>query len=330
MFLSLIVPVYNRPLEIKELLHSLTLQTNNDFEVIIVEDGSTHKCNDIVEDFKDKLSVFYYFKHNSGPGDTRNYGASRAMGDFFVFLDSDCLLPPHYIDVVYDHLYNNTIDAYGGSDEAHYSFTNIQKAINYAMTSFFTTGGIRGSKKAMEKFHPRSFNMGISKIAFITLQGFANLRFGEDIDFSIRLFDHGYSVVYIEDAFVYHKRRTDFFKFFKQVYNSGLARINLNILHPGTMKVVHVLPTVFVFGNLLLIIFSLFFGLAWLSPILLFCLIILLDASFHNNSLSVGLLSIIAAYTQLFGYGIGLLVAFWNRMIFKKDNKNAFEKNFYN
>lgn len=329
MFLSLIIPVFNRPNEVRELLESLVLQTNSDFEIIIVEDGSSISCKNIVDKYTNNLSIFYYSKPNTGPGDTRNYGASKANGDYFVFLDSDCIIPPHYIDVVYSYLYKNRIDAYGGPDESHYSFTDIQKSINYSMTSFFTTGGIRGSKKSMEKFHPRSFNMGISKHAFSALNGFARLRFGEDIDFSIRLFENNYKVVLIEDAFVYHKRRTDYKKFYKQVYNSGIARINLNILHPGSLKIVHLLPSVFVLVHLLLVVMSILYSWFFLIPIMLFCLLIFIDSSISNKSLKVGCLSILAAYTQMFGYGLGFMDAVWNRLILKKSNETAFEENFY-
>jgi glycosyltransferase involved in cell wall biosynthesis len=329
MFLSLIVPVFNRPSEVDELLESLKVQTNPDFEIIIIEDGSTLRCDKIVENYSRHLSLFYFYKENTGPGDTRNYGASKANGDYFVFLDSDCIVPAHYVDVVYDYLYNSSIDAYGGPDESHYSFTDIQKSINYSMTSFFTTGGIRGSKKSVEKFHPRSFNMGISKQAFNALNGFSRLRFGEDIDLSIRLFENNYKVVLIEDAFVYHKRRTDFKKFYKQVYNSGLARINLNILHPRSLKIVHLLPSIFVIAHFVFILISFFISSIFLIPIFLFCLLIFIDSTNSNKSITVGFLSILSAYTQLCGYGIGFMDGVWNRLILKKSIATAFKDNFY-
>jgi glycosyltransferase involved in cell wall biosynthesis len=328
MFLSLIIPVFNRPQEIDELLSSLVLQTNSSFEVIVVEDGSDLQCKDVIDSYSGKLNISYYFKPNSGPGLSRNFGAEKAKGDYLIFLDSDCIIPENYIQSIYNVLENSKIDAFGGPDAAHSSFTPIQKAINYSMTSFFTTGGIRGSKKGMEKFHPRSFNMGISRDAFHTLKGFSNLRFGEDIDFSIRLFENSYKVILIPEAYVYHKRRTDLKKFFKQVYNSGLARINLHLLHPGSMKIVHFLPALFVCGSIFLLLLS-FFNFSFLLPLFIFIGVIFIDAFVKERNLLVALYAVPASFTQLFGYGLGFIDAFVNRLVFNRKNKNAFEKNFY-
>lgn len=224
---SVIIPVYNRPDEVDELLQSLTTQHFKDFEVIVVEDGSSVPCEAIVNKYQGKLDIHYYAKPNSGPGQTRNYGAERSGGDYLIILDSDCILPEGYFDAVEQELSATPADAFGGPDRAHSSFTDIQKAINYSMTSFFTTGGIRGGKKKMDKFYPRSFNMGVRREVYQALGGFSNMRFGEDIDFSIRIFKGGYRCRLFPGAWVYHKRRTDFKKFFKQVHNSGIARINL-------------------------------------------------------------------------------------------------------
>ena len=245
---SIIVPVYNRPDEVDELLQSLCEQSLKDFEVVIVEDGSQKDCKEVVGRYTDRLDVKYFMKPNSGPGQSRNYGAERAQGDYLLVLDSDVVLPTGYLQAVDDELRRQPADAFGGPDAAHPSFTDVQKAISYSMTSFFTTGGIRGGKKKLDKFYPRSFNMGIRRDVYLQLGGFSKMRFGEDIDFSYRIVEAGYQPRLFPEAWVWHKRRTDFRKFFRQVYNSGIARINLEKRHPGTMKLVHLLPMVFTVG----------------------------------------------------------------------------------
>ena len=242
---SLIIPVYNRPDEVDELLESLTRQHFQDFEVLVVEDGSSVPCESVVDRYATSLDIHYLKKANSGPGQTRNFGAERSRGEYLLILDSDCVLPPNYLDAIEAELQKEPADAFGGPDRAHESFTRVQKAINYAMTSFFTTGGIRGGKKKMDKFYPRSFNMGIRREIYQDLGGFSKMRFGEDIDFSIRIFKAGYRCRLFPDAWVWHKRRTDWRKFFKQVYNSGIARINLYKKYPESLKLVHILPAVF-------------------------------------------------------------------------------------
>ena len=330
---SIIVPVFNRPDEVDELLESLCSQTVKDFEVIIVEDGSKKPCKDVCDKYADILDLHYYYKENSGPGQSRNYGVERAQGDYVIILDSDVVLPQGYleaIDSAIDHQ-PSAIVAWGGPDAAHPSFTPVQKAISYSMTSFFTTGGIRGGKKKLDKFFPRSFNMGIRRDIYQQLGGFSKMRFGEDIDFSYRIVEAGYQPQLFPEAWVWHKRRTDFRKFFRQVYNSGIARINLEKRHPGTMKLVHLLPTIFtlgVLGMLLLSVLSLLSPL-FLLPLLLYCLLLLIDSSIQNKSLWVGLLSIPAAFTQLMGYGFGFIESWWKRCVLKQDEFTAFEKNFY-
>ena len=322
------IPVYNRPNEVEELLESLTQQTETDFEVIIVEDGSKDTCEHIVQIYKNKLSVSYYFIPNGGPGNARNYGAKQSKGDFLIVLDSDCILPPNYIKSVQKELQATNADAFGGPDKASDSFTDIQKAINYSMTSFFTTGGIRGGKKKMDKFYPRSFNMGIRRSTYEKLNGFSAMRFGEDIDFSIRLFKNNYKVCLFPSAWVYHKRRTDWRKFFRQVYNSGIARINLYKKYPDSLKLVHLLPAVFTLGTLFFLACS--FLYIWsLLPLGLFSLLILTDSSIKNKNIKIGFLSIIASFTQLLGYGFGFLDAVWNRLILKKEEFSAFQQTFY-
>ena len=383
---SIIVPVFNRPDEVDELLESLCHQEVKDFEVIIVEDGSKKPCKDVCDKYAGILDLHYYYKENSGPGQSRNYGAERAQGDWLIVLDSDVVLPESYLLAVDNRLkmknerydYNSgkdsdsktdhishlssfilNIAAWGGPDASHPSFTPVQKAISYSMTSFFTTGGIRGGKgKKLDKFFPRSFNMGIRREVYQQLGGFSKMRFGEDIDFSYRIVEAGYKTALIPEAWVWHKRRTDFRKFFRQVYNSGIARINLEKRHPGTLKLVHLLPMVFTVGTLFLLTIALVglllvllglltashpgcnmapvavisgtcvFGIA-LLPLLFYSTVICVDSSIRNRSLWVGLLSIPAAFVQLMGYGLGFIESWWKRCILKQDEFTAFEKNFY-
>jgi len=326
---SIIVPVYNRPDEVDELLESLTKQTLKDFEVIIVEDGSIKPCKDVCEKYANILDLHYYAKENSGPGQSRNYGAERSNGEWLIILDSDVVLPEGYLEAVEKSLASSTsIAAWGGPDAAHPSFTPVQKAISYSMTSFFTTGGIRGGKAKLDKFYPRSFNMGIRRDVYLKLEGFTKMRFGEDIDFSYRIVEAGYMPRLFPEAWVWHKRRTDFRKFFRQVYNSGIARINLEKRHPGTMKLVHLLPTVFTLGVIGLLLITLIFTYACV-PIILYSAIIFIDSSIKNKSLWVGLLSIPAAFVQLMGYGFGFIESWWKRCVLKQDEFTAFEKNFY-
>ena len=376
---SIIVPVYNRPDEVDELLQSLTEQELKDFEVVIVEDGSQKPCKDVCDKFADILDLHYYVKENGGPGQARNYGAERAKGEWLIILDSDVVLPKGYLQAVENGLgvecrvesvefaaaknkaeassddsnhnstlytLHSTLAAFGGPDASHPSFTPIQKAISYSMTSFFTTGGIRGGKKKLDKFYPRSFNMGIRRDVYLKLGGFSKMRFGEDIDFSYRIVEAGYNPQLFPDAWVWHKRRTDFRKFFRQVYNSGIARINLEKRHPGTLKLVHLLPTVFTVGVIALILLAAvaramihydapnwhtwyWICLAALAPVFFYSLIIFIDSSIKNKSLKVGLLSIPAAFVQLMGYGFGFIESWWKRCVLKKDEFQAFEKNFY-
>lgn len=342
---SIIVPVFNRPDEVDELLESLLGQEEKDFEVIIVEDGSQVPCKEVCDRYADRLDLHYYSKDNSGPGQSRNYGAERARGEYLLILDSDVVLPKGYIRAVSKELEREPADAFGGPDCAHDSFSDTQKAISYSMTSFFTTGGIRGGKKKLDKFYPRSFNMGIRRDVYQELGGFSKMRFGEDIDFSIRIFKAGKRCRLFPEAWVWHKRRTDFRKFWRQVYNSGIARINLYKKYPESLKLVHLLPMVFtvgtaslalliLFGLLLLcfpilnILGSLFITLG-LIPLVLYSAIICVDSTLQNNSLKIGLLSIEAAFIQLTGYGCGFISAWWKRCVCGKDEFAAYEKNFY-
>lgn len=362
MLFSVVVPVFNRPGEVDELLESLTRQTFKDFEVIIVEDGSSIPCKGICSKYDNRLHITYIEKENSGPGQSRNCGAERASGDFLLILDSDVVLSEGYMKAVSDELHNAPADAFGGPDRAHASFTPVQRAISYSMTSFFTTGGIRGGKKKLDKFYPRSFNMGIRRSVYRQLGGFSDMRFGEDIDFSIRIFKGGYKCRLFPEAWVWHKRRTDFRKFYRQVYNSGIARINLYKKHPDSLKAVHLLPAAFTVGTICCLLAALLGVIAvltgaWLmtkasayecmtgpvamtiagifltavalSPLVLYSIVILIDSSLLNRSLKVGLLSITAAFVQLTGYGMGFINAWWKRCVCGKDEFSAFNRTFY-
>ena len=315
---------------------SLSAQTLKDFEVVVVEDGSSVPCADVVKKYELRMDVRYFNKPNSGPGQTRNFGVEHARGEYMLILDSDVVLPESYLAAVDEELQANDCDAFGGPDRAHESFTKMQKAINYAMTSFFTTGGIRGGKKKLDKFYPRSFNMGVKRSVYMALEGFSKMRFGEDIDFSTRIFKGGYRCRLFPAAWVWHKRRTDLRKFFKQVHNSGIARINLTKRHPGTLKLVHVLPAVFTVGCALLVVLAAVAAVtgcphwwAMLLPFVLFAVLILTDATLQNGSFGVGLRAVAAAYIQLWGYGSGFVRAWWRRCVLGRDEFEAFKKNFY-
>lgn len=326
---SFIIPVYNRPDEVDELLESMKNQSKQGFEVVIVEDGSSEKCDHIIERFKNDLEISYFYKANSGPGQSRNYGYERAQGNYCIFLDSDVILPKDYFKIVTESLEKEYIDAFGGPDEAHDSFSPLQKAINYSMTSFFTTGGIRGGNEKVDKFYPRSFNMGYSREVFDTTKGFAKMRFGEDVDMSIRILKNGFKTKLIKDAYVYHKRRTNLRQFFKQVSNSGIARINLYKRHPNSLKLVHLAPAVFTFGFFLLLVLGSIISPLFFVPLGFYAFLLFIDSSIRNKSLYIGLLTIITGNMQLLSYGMGFLMAVWYRLILRGDEFAVFEKNFY-
>ncbi|WP_068472350.1 glycosyltransferase [Saccharicrinis aurantiacus] len=324
---SLIIPVYNRPQEIDELLSSLTEVSFNDFEVVIVEDGSTLSSDLICKGYRNKLNITYHYQKNTGPGLARNTGASLAKGDVFIFFDSDCLIPSDYFEAVEQQI--DKIDCFGGPDMAHQSFSPIQKAISYSMTSTLTTGGIRGGKKKLDKFYPRSFNMGIKRNVFEALKGFRDIRFGEDLDFSLRIVEGGYKAVLIEDAGVFHKRRNNMKSFFKQVFNSGIARINLNIWHPGSLKLVHAAPSIFTLGYIIWGIISIF--IPQLSILLLLPLLIFfIDALVKNKNIKIASLAVVASMVQTFGYGTGFIYALFKLIVLNKTDTGAFNKTFYN
>ncbi|WP_405414357.1 glycosyltransferase [Maribacter sp. Asnod1-A12] len=305
---SFIIPVYNRPNEIKELLSSLRLQTyDKTFEVVIVEDGSTISSEEVIGEYVDDLAISYYKKPNSGPGDSRNYGMARAKGNYFIVLDSDCILPRQYLVEAEKSLQEDYVHCYGGPDAAHESFSTVQKAINYAMTSFLTTGGIRGGKKSVDKFQPRSFNMGISKEAFSTVGGYGNIHPGEDPDLTIRIWNKGYRTKLISEAFVYHKRRIDWNKFYIQVNKFGMVRPILNKWHPETKKITYWFPTVFCLGFVISVLLAFVgFKIPWFIYSTYF-LVLFIDALFKTRNLKVAFLSLVATAIQFFGYGYGFL-----------------------
>lgn len=327
---SFIIPVYNRPDETQELLESLeAMKTNTLFEVVIVEDGSSIPSKEVVEQFSKKLDISYYFKENSGPGDSRNYGMRKAKGNYFIILDSDCILPDNYLNQVEKSLTANYVDCFGGPDAAHASFSKLQKAINFSMTSFITTGGIRGNKKSVDKFQPRSFNMGISKKAFEASKGFGKIHPGEDPDLSIRLWNLDYNTKLIPEAFVYHKRRISWSKFYTQVNKFGLVRPILNKWHPLTKKITYWFPTLFCLGFLLALALLLF-NFKWLFyGYLLYFVFAFLLAIISTKSLVVAVLAIPAICIQFFGYGYGFLKATWAVSILNKKPEVRFPKLFF-
>lgn len=322
---SIIIPVYNRPDELDELLACLTKQTYKIFEVVVVEDGSAIKADKIVEKYHSELEIKYIQQQNTGQGFARNTGFKHATGDYFIILDSDALIEPNYLEIVEKQLNSHFLDLYGGPDRDHPNFTPIQKAISYSMTSLFTTGGIRGSKKNLGgTFHPRSFNMGMSKEVYRKTQGFIITRMGEDIEFSIRAISLGFKSGLIPEAFIYHKRRTSFIQFYKQLRFFGKARINISRFFPKELKLVHTFPMVFTLGlfsiPLWWLVFKPFFYLA-IGIFTLYTLLNFIDSTLKNKSIQVGLLSVIAVYVQLVGYGIGFITEGWKKLFEEKGYK---------
>jgi glycosyltransferase involved in cell wall biosynthesis len=321
MFFSIIIPLYNRPQEIRELLETLTTQTYKNFEVLVIEDGSKIDAADIVKSFEDKLNVRYFVKENAGQGFARNYAFERAKGDYFVIFDSDCLIPDDYLEIVNTSLNENWLDAYGGPDAAHESFTPTQKAISYAMTSPFTTGGIRGNKKSLGQFHPRSFNMGLSRQVWEKAGGFIITRSGEDIEYSIRIHSMGFKIGLISRAKVYHKRRTNFLQFYKQLHFFGRARINVYKFFPGELKLVHFFPAIFTLCVIFTLIANIFcWSIAILCNIIAAFIILLIffHSLIKNKSVKIAFLSVLASFIQLTAYGLGFMQDVWRRLILKQ------------
>jgi glycosyltransferase involved in cell wall biosynthesis len=325
MYFSVIVPTFSRPDEVTELLTSLEAQQNKNFEVIIADGSLDKSLEQVVDKFRNKLTLKYLYQKKLGISESRNWGAQNATGDMIVFFDSDCVIPPAYFQVVNDYLAQNPLDAYGGPDRADESFNNKQKAISYAMTSYFTTGGIRGGEKQVGKFQPRSFNMGIRKAVFDELGGFSGLKVSEDIDLSIRLYKNGNRTGLIRDAYVFHKRRSTFYKFFRQVFSFGSGRIDLQLRHGDALKPVHLLPSLFVIylaGGILAALVSKDLFLLWVGTILLYIMAVFIDAVIRNFNLAVGLMSVYAAFIMLTGYGLGMLKSAIMRFAFKSKKES--------
>jgi len=339
---SIIIPVYNRPDELNELLASLAIikkkreqagkrssSGQTEWEVIIVEDGSVLRSEDVCKEYSSALDVTYLYQENAGPAAARNTGSRSARGEWLIFFDSDCIIPEGYFEAVNSALEDGSIDFFGGPDRAASEFSATQKAIDYAMTSFLTTGGIRGGRRKLDRYYPRSFNKGVRKSAFDDVGGFSGLRFGEDLDLSMRLMEAGYRSALIEKAWVYHKRRTDFRKFFKQVYNSGMARVVLNRLHPGTMKLVHLLPSIFVLYLLAALVSLLIApGVMW-YPVGILAVVLFIDGFRSTGSIGASLLGPPAGFVQLCGYGSGLMHAVILIHVLGRNRASAFEETFY-
>lgn len=326
---SFIIPVYNRPHEVDKLLSSISnLDYDKDFEVVVVEDGSSITCEDVCIRFRESVNISYYFKPNSGPGDSRNYGMRKAKGDYYIILDSDCILPSEYLKVVSKQLELDYVDCYGGPDAAHDSFTPLQKAINYSMTSFFTTGGIRGGGEKVDKFQPRSFNMGLSKLAFEKTDGFGKIHPGEDPDLSIRLWSKDFKTSLFKEAYVYHERRISWKLFYKQVYKFGMVRVILNKWHPHTKKLIYILPSLFLIMLILALVLILFNYYLLVIGVISYFLLIFIDSSMQNG-LKIGFMSVVAVLIQFMGYGLGYFKSYYFLNILNKKEQVQFPNLFF-
>jgi glycosyltransferase involved in cell wall biosynthesis len=327
---SIIIPVYNRPDEMKELLDSLAAQSYKDFELVVVEDGSSDKSEELCQQYQDQIQISYYYKENQGPSIARNYGLARAKGNYYLFFDSDCILPAHYMETIHKELSENFVDCYGGPDGAMDDFSDFQKAVSYAMTSFFTTGGIRGGKKQVHKFHPRSFNLGFSKKVYENTGGFpiTSMHPGEDMVFAIEVIKRGFETRLVRDAYVFHKRRISFKKFYKQVFGFGKTRYIISCHYPETFKIFFVFPSLFTLGCVGAILLGIFLPV-FLAPIALYTTLLLIDAVFRCKSVKVGVIALLASFVQLFGYGIGFIDAVWKHKILGKDEFGVMDKGFY-
>lgn len=326
---SVIIPVFDRPNEMEELLESLSVQTSKNFELLIVEDGSTIKSDFLIERFEKEIDIQYFYKANSGPGESRNYGMAKATGEYLVFFDSDCLIPNTYFEKVETFLAHTPLDCYGGPDSADDSFTNVQKAINYAMTSIFTTGGVRGKSNQLDKFQPRSFNMGFKKEVYDKVGGFSDIHPGEDPDLSYRIMNAGFSTGLIENAFVYHKRRIDFSKFIKQVYKFGVVRPILMKWYPEKTKIVYGFPSCFLIGSLGLVFMGVIYHVIFLLPFLIFIFLLLTDSLVKTKSFSISVMAVAASFIQLYSYGYGFLKSYVNIIILKKEERKVFPLFFF-
>jgi GT2 family glycosyltransferase len=322
---SVIIPTFSRSEEVDELLTSLEVQQVRNFEVIIADGSIDNSVEQVIGKFKDRINLFYLHEKRLGISEARNWGARQSKGEYLIFFDSDCVIPPQYFKIVTKYLTKDPLDAFGGPDKAHVSFNNKQKAISYTMTSFYTTGGIRGKKNSVGQYQPRSFNMGIRRNVFNEIGGFSRLKVSEDIDLSIRLYKNGYRIGLIEEAHVFHKRRSTFYKFFRQVFSFGSGRIDLQVRHGNALKPVHLLPAVFIIyilGGLITGLFSGQIFLLWAITIFVYGIIIFMDSTIQNRNLIVGLLSVYAAFVMLIGYGLGMIKAVFMRFVVKSQKES--------
>lgn len=308
-YFSVIVPVYNRPAEVEDLMRSLAEQSLKDFEVMIVEDGSTVPCRDVVERYSDRVDVHYFYKDNEGRSLARNYGIERATGQYFIFFDSDCVIPCDYFKTLRAALESDYVPCFGGPDAAGDDFTDVQKAISFSMTAFLTTGGIRGGKVQLEKFVPRSFNMGYSRQVWERVGGFREM-FSEDIDMSTRIRQAGFAIRLIREAYVYHKRRTSIAKFARQTHVFGMSRITLKLLYPDSLKLVHTLPALFVLGCVALIVLALVWRWWAILPLVLYAVLLWVSALWQTRSLKIASLAVVTSFVQLWSYGTGFIRAY--------------------
>lgn len=328
--ISIVVAIYNRKDELFELLNSLALQIDKEFEIIVVDDGSKIALLPTIELFTNRLDIQFYRKENSGPGLTRNFGAYKAKNEWLVFLDSDVIVEKDYVEQIKQSILNIQCDAFGGADKAHKGFNLMQKAISYSMTSVFTTGGIRGSKNSVSKFQPRSFNMGVKKSAFLKVGGFSEMRIGEDPDLSMALWEGGFTTAFFENISVYHKRRTDLGKFSKQVYEFGVARPILNQRHPNYVKITFAFPTLFLIGYLLGFVEYVFFQRGFIMFLYgIYTFLVFFHALYKTKNISIAGISIISTYVQMFSYGYGFLKSWFTLNILKQKPKDAFPSHFY-
>ncbi len=330
-FFSIIVPVFNRSEELRELLISLTNQNYKDFELVVVEDGSSSKSDHLVEDFKSKMAIQYLSQDNTGPAIARNNGMAQSRGEYFLFIDSDCIAPEDWLENIHQYLNMNEVDAFGGNDLAAYDFNLMQKAISFAMTSFFTTGGIRGGKRLIGKFHPRSFNMGVSRAVYEDIGGFpvTSMHPGEDMVFTIEIIKRGYKTAFIENTGVYHKRRNTLKSFFKQVFKFGKTRYIISRVYPETAKWVFSMPSVMVVFALFLLVAGIFLSAWFFTPILAYAILIFLAAALPQNCSQLGFLSILTSAIQITAYGLGYFLSFLKVSLLKQDEYGVMKKGFY-
>lgn len=337
---SVIIPTFNRRDEVHDLLISLQKQTfdHQRFEVIIVDDGSTDGTNHLVESMRSSVDfrLRFFQQDHAGPGLARNLGMTQAAGEYFLFIDSDCLADERWLEGLANAIEQEQPLAFGGPDGVLPEFSPLQKAIDYAMTSFLTTGGMRGhTRKRLAKFYPRSYNMGIHRSIFAKLGGMNNLRHGQDLEFSRRIVASGAKVIYIPAAIVYHKRRTSLQKFFRQIFNWGVARINLTKIDQAILEPLHFMPAVGADTFIVLTILAPFCRICrylWLLSSgagLLILGVIVIDAYRRYRQVKPALLAPLVALTQVFAYGFGFTAAYIWRIILGKEEFTGFVKRYY-